>query len=231
MPGTRVRSRPPCSSSRPGSRRSAGPHSSPPSGAGCARCSPPPAVRWCPCWRGRVPRTRRPSAPRTRRRPARRRRQPTRERPDPEQQGRVGPTGAGQDGGEQHDPDTADREQERQRDPHAAAAGTHRGASAGRSAAIGDTRVASRAGTREARTVTTVPTSSGNSTTGRVTSMVDGSGTPRSRLPSAKRAPWPSTSPRTSPATEATAPRIAASTSTDRRRCPLPAPTQRAGPA
>src|SRR5699024_12740225 len=89
------------------------------------------------------------------------------------------------------------------------------GASAGRRAASGATRVAPRAGANAARTVTTTPATSGTRTTAGVTSIVRGSGTPRSRVPRTVRRTWTPTAPTTMPVSEARVPSTPASVRTD----------------
>ena len=101
------------------------------------------------------------------------------------------------------------------------------GASSGRNAAIGLTCVAARAGTSAASTVTTTPTSIGTSRTEGVTVTYAGSGMSSCMRPSTDSAPCATPVPRSTPTTDAPTPRIAASSSTDRRSWPRTAPTQR----
>jgi hypothetical protein len=88
------------------------------------------------------------------------------------------------------------------------------GAAAGRMAASGATRDAARAGASAAARVTSRPTARGTRRAGTLGVMVAGSATPRSK-PGATMSPTrTSRDPATTPAAEASAPRIAASSRT-----------------
>ena len=104
------------------------------------------------------------------------------------------------------------------------------GSSASSSAAIGDTRVARRAGVSAAASVTSMPTTRARITVrGSITVPVLGRSAPM-LLKSALSAPA-TPIPATTPATEPTSPMIAASSTIPRRICPRVAPSVRSIPS